>query len=303
MIESMPAILFGQLSRRTFLERASRAVAVTSMGVAMKVICSAAGADSVRLALLSDLHIAANPNDANRGFLPTQNLIAVLPQVIASQPDGAIINGDLARMSGELADYEAVCSLLLQQAPQIPIYLGLGNHDDRANFSMVFNKPAGARQAVPDKHVLVLEWPLMRIILLDSLLYPTKTAGLLGKPQRQWLGQYLEISDARPTVIFVHHTLGDGDGDLLDVDRLFEIIRPHRKVKAIFYGHSHEYSMGRHQGVHLINLPAVGYNFTDKEPVGWIEAQFTPQGADLKLHAIAGNRAQNGSRALISWDI
>src|SRR2546422_5539601 len=46
----------------------------------------------------------------------------------------------------------------------------------------------------------------------------------------------------RPTLLFVHHTLGDGDGELLDVQRLFELVRPQRKVKAIFYGHSHKYA-------------------------------------------------------------
>jgi hypothetical protein len=102
-------------------------------------------------------------------------------------------------------------------------------------------------------------------------------------------------------MLFVHHTLSDGDGDLLDVDRLFEVIRPHTKVKAIFYGHSHEYSYGRHQGVHLVNLPAVGYNFADKEPVGWVDAIFTSGGVRLTLKTIGGNRAADGETRSLSW--
>src|SRR5206468_3292847 len=128
---------------------------------------------------------------------------------------------------------EAIKNLLSPMAAQRPIYLALGNHDDRANFLKTFDKSAGTRQSVQDKFVLLIEQPVVRVIMLDSLLYPTKTAGLLGKPQRQWLGKYLENSDGRPTVLFIHHTLSDGDGDLLDVDRLFEVIRPHKKVKAI----------------------------------------------------------------------
>jgi hypothetical protein len=102
-------------------------------------------------------------------------------------------------------------------------------------------------------------------------------------------------------VLFVHHTLSDGDGDLLDVDRLFEVIRPHPKVKAIFYGHSHEYSFGRHQGVDLVNLPAVGYNFADKEPIGWVDAVFAPDGVKLTLTSIGGNRTAHGQSTRLSW--
>jgi Icc protein len=64
-----------------------------------------------------------------------------------------------------------------------------------------------------------------------------------------------EADPDKPAIFFVHHTLGEGDGDLLDSNRLFEIIRPHRHVKAIFYGHSHMWQIGEREGVKLINLP------------------------------------------------
>jgi 3',5'-cyclic-AMP phosphodiesterase len=130
-----------------------------------------------------------------------------------------------------------------------------------------------------------------------------KTAGLLGKAQREWLAKFLENSDTRSTVIFVHHTLKDGDTDLLDVGRLFEMIRPHKKVKAIFYGHSHQYAFGQENGVHLVNVPAVGYNFNDNEPVGWMDAEFTDKGVDLVLKAFAGNRTHDGKSTSLTWAI
>jgi hypothetical protein len=88
---------------------------------------------------------------------------------------------------------------------------------------------------------------------------------------------------------------------MLDANRLFEIIRPHRQVKAIFYGHSHAWNLSERQGVKLINLPAVGYNFADHEPVGWVDARFRRNGVDLTLHAIAGNRDQNGKTSRVLW--
>ena len=53
-----------------------------------------------------------------------------------------------------------------------------------------------------------------------------KVAGLLGQDQRAWLEQFLKEADDRPIVFFVHHTLGEGDGDLLDTDRFFQILKP-----------------------------------------------------------------------------
>ena len=67
--------------------------------------------------------------------------------------------------------------------------------------------------------------------------------------------------------------------------RGFEIVRPHRQVKAIFYGHSHVWELDHRQHLQLINLPAIGYNFRDQDPVGWVDARFHRQGVDLTLHA------------------
>src|SRR5690606_33357489 len=102
-------------------------------------------------------------------------------------------------------------------------------------------------------------------------------------------------------VFFLHHTLGDGDGDLLDFEQVFQIMKPYRQVKAIFYGHSHAYSIAQRDHIYLINQPAVGYNFSDAQPVGWLDAKFSPQGVGLTLHAIGGNLEEDGQTKQIEW--
>ena len=253
----MPGIFYQPVNRRKFLGGSAGAIALLALGKGAGFLRGEAERP-VHMALLSDTHVPADPKNEYRKFLPWENLKTVVPQVIGARPEGVILNGDAARLTGELADYEAVKQLLVSLAERTPIYLGLGNHDDRDNFFKVFDHPLGERQKVAGKHVLVIERPLVRLILLDSLLYVNKAAGLLGKSQREWLGTFLENSDARATILFVHHTLGDGDGDLLDVERFFEVIRPHKKVKAVIYGHSHKYAFGQEDGIHLVNLPAVG---------------------------------------------
>jgi hypothetical protein len=88
---------------------------------------------------------------------------------------------------------------------------------------------------------------------------------------------------------------------LLDVPRLFSMIEPIRKVKAIVYGHSHEYRYSEFEGIHLINLPATGYSFNRNEPVGWVDAQLTAIGGDFTLHVVDGNRDKDGSVKKLKW--
>jgi Icc protein len=95
--------------------------------------------------------------------------------------------------------------------------------------------------------------------------------------------------------------MGDGDGDLLDVLRLFPIIKPVRKVKAIVFGHSHVYGYSQFEDIHLINLPAVGYNFSDAQPVGWVEACLRSDGGDFTLRAAGGNKDEDGQTTKLTW--
>jgi len=73
------------------------------------------------------------------------------------------------------------------------------------------------------------------------------------------------------------------------------------KVKAIVYGHSHVYGFSEFEGIHLINLPATGYNFSDSDPVGWVQARLTKRGGDFILHAVAGNKDNDGGLTRLTW--
>lgn len=250
-------------------------------------------------ALLSDTHIAADPLNENRGFRPAENLKKVVGEVARTRPETVLVNGDVARLEGLPGDYAAFKTAIEPLSKTAPLCMTLGNHDHRKNFTAAFSE--GDQRPVKDKHVVVLEQAPIRAILLDSLMVTNQTPGFLGKAQRTWLSEYLESASKMPTLIFVHHTLDDRDASLLDSERLLAIVRPHRQVKAIVYGHSHVYRYDSLDGMHLINLPAIGYNFADTEPVGWVDAVFTGQGGELKLHAIGGNTALNGKTTSLSW--
>jgi 3',5'-cyclic-AMP phosphodiesterase len=294
----MPQLFYNQ-NRRSFLKTSAQAAGLLAAH-AVGVTSVFGAANETHLALLSDTHISEDAQNFYRGFYPYKNLQRVVPEVIAAKPDAVLINGDVARLTGEKADYRQVKGLLQPLASQKPIYMTLGNHDHRENIQEVFSVPKEV-QSVKDKRVLVIEQPITRFILLDSLMYVNKTPGFLGQLQRTWLETYLGQSDNTPVVLFVHHTLTDQDSALLDTDKLFEIIRPFQKVKAVFYGHSHEYKYDTLDGIHLINQPAVGYNFSDAEPVGWVSGKFGKKGVDLTLHAFGGNLKDNGKTTSLAW--
>jgi 3',5'-cyclic AMP phosphodiesterase CpdA len=222
--------------------------------------------------------------------------------VVAARPDGVLVCGDVARLEGREEDYRELKALLAPVAAAAPVYVALGNHDDRTSFRRVFAETSGWPAPVDRKHVTVIEHRALRAVVLDSLLYVNQVAGLLGKAQREWLAAWLPTVADRPVVIFVHHPPTDEDGDLLDGDRLLEILRPNRNVEALFHGHAHVWKRGRRDGLHVVGLPALGYNFDDTQPVGWVDARLGADGASLTLRAVAGNRAEDAKTTVLEWE-
>src|SRR5438445_8066472 len=143
----MPGIFYHPINRRKFLGYSARALALLALSKRTDLLGQerAEAAKPVHLALLSDTHVPADPKNEYRKFLPWENLQAVVPQVIESRPEGVILNGDVARLTGELADYEAGKQLLAPLAERAPGYIGLGNHDDRDNFFKLVDHPPGNR--------------------------------------------------------------------------------------------------------------------------------------------------------------
>ncbi len=277
------------LSRRSFI----------AMPAALAVSLLASEKEA-RWALFSDTHIPANPLEEYRGSKPVVNLAMVVRQLEQAKLDGAMACGDLARLEGLAPDYDALVELVEPIANKFPLAMVLGNHDDRDNFLKALGATQKSAQPIKGRHVLAIDAGPVEIITLDSLIKPNYTPGLLGKAQRDWLKERL-ARQTKPTILCVHHTLDDGDGSLLDAPRLFEIAKSAPAVKAIVYGHSHVYKFETWEGIHLVNLPAVGYNFRDTEPIGWVETVFTPTGASFTLHAVGGSLEKNGKTVTLKW--
>jgi 3',5'-cyclic AMP phosphodiesterase CpdA len=280
------------IDRRGFLAAA--------LGAGFAARLHAGTAAPARWALLSDPHCPADPKDVYRGFYSQENLRRTAAGVAKSSAQFCAISGDLARLTGSPADYAAFRELIAPVIEKMPVGLTLGNHDHRANFEQAFPAPQGTRQKIARKHVLTFEWTDLRAVFLDSLLETNVTPGQLGTVQRRWLAGYVR-ADERPALLFVHHDFRDEDGSLVDAPKLLETIAPLPQVKAVFYGHSHEYGVETRNGIHLVNVPSTAYNFRDQDPVGWVEMALTRTGAKLRLNAMAGNTKPDGTEASLEW--
>jgi hypothetical protein len=257
-------------------------------------------------ALLSDTHIAADPATEARGQVMARNLEAVIADVLAQpgRPEAAIIDGDLALKDGQPGDYQTLLKLIEPlRAAGVPVHLVLGNHDHRGNFRQVLGAEAHGDPGLADKQVTVIAGKAHRLILLDSLEVVDGVPGKLGPEQRAWLGRILDAEPETPAVLFVHHNLGPDDSfQLIDTEELLGLIGPKRQAKAVVFGHTHVWgSKQDDQGIHQVNLPAIGYPFAAEQPIGWCRLVLESEGAVLQLRCIGQARKDHNRRVPLAW--
>jgi 3',5'-cyclic AMP phosphodiesterase CpdA len=287
------------LDRRQFLRTLlATAGGLTAFGSSRAL--ATPGRESAYWAFLSDTHIAGDPDNKYRGFCPYQNLREVRRQVLAGPPEGLVVTGDVARQNGRSDDYQNFCDLVAPIAHERPVHLATGNHDDRDNFLHAFQKSNHPSWVVNGKRMLAVNAGPVKLIILDSLLFVDLPWGRLGNGQRAWLQTYLRACDESPVVLMLHHPIFGKDA-LWDAKSLLRLIKPSRKVKAIVHGHSHRFGFGQWEGIHLINLPATGYNMDGDQPVGWVEAHLGAEEGLFTLHALEGNTRPNGHTTRLRW--
>ena len=263
------------------------------------------------LVLISDTHIASDPDTVSRDVNMTDHFKTVSGEIMAwpESPDAVLINGDLAFNSGEPEDYAAVLRLLhpLREAG-MPIHLNLGNHDHRQHFWAAMPDSRSVPPHLPDRQAALVRTPTANWFMLDSLIRTLVTPGMLGDQQRAWLASALDANPDKPAIIMVHHQPGPlapgkppGNG-LEDADLLFNVIRPRRQVKAWFFGHTHRWSVRQDEsGIALINLPPTAYVFEAGQPSGWVHATMFDNGMRLELRCVDLSHPAQGQIAKLTW--
>jgi 3',5'-cyclic AMP phosphodiesterase CpdA len=262
--------------------------------------------DPHRLALLSDVHIAASTSAKERGVMMYDHLRQVCGELLdlTTQPAAIFINGDCAYHTGETADYQTLLKLLhpLRQAGHT-LHLGMGNHDDREHLWKTIPDSESHVDPLPQKQVSLLEYPRANVLQLDSLNQTNHTPGVLGEEQLNWLKSTLDAHAQKPAIVMVHHQPDERPkpSGLTDTQALLDVLLPRRQVKALFYGHTHVWEIANRSGMHCINLPAVAYVFKEGEPSGWVDAHLRENGMSLELRCVDASHPKHGQKIELTW--
>lgn len=273
------------------------------------LVAGQTGADeatkSTRIALLSDTHIDADKTKISREVNMSEHLAQAWEQVTAATArlSAAIVHGDVAHLKGQPGDYRQVAQLLIPAGKAaLPLHFMMGNHDDRDNFREVLK--ASSASPLESHHVSIIETPHANWLLLDSLETVNVTPGKLGDAQLKWLAAALDAKADKPAIISVHHHPvfeGEKVGGIQDTKELFELLVPRKHVKAVFFGHTHNWNQKVHEGIHLVNLPPVAYVFAKDKPSGWVEAAIDGKGMELTFHGVGPANEAHGKKIELAW--
>ena len=254
---------------------------------------------------LSDTHIFADPNEERHNTNPNKNFAAVREAVLKldHKPQGIIVTGDFAALQGRSEDYRQIATQVFPYTENgIPVHVSFGNHDNIDNYYDVFKGMKKTVTPVVNKHITVLETPNANLFLLDSLYQTDIVSGLLSIQQLRWLEKELLARNDKPALLFAHHNLDNNSGTLMDREEFWNVVKSAKQVKAYIYGHTHVYQQSVRDNVHLINLPALGWEFqSGKEPLGWSDVEIAGSGIELTLHSIPSGHSKNGDTRKFTW--
>ncbi len=210
------------------------------------------------IAHLSDLHITGTDPETRRN----RRAITAIERVANLQPgaDCLLVSGDLVE-NGSREEYQFLHTQF--QKLHLPIYVVLGNHDERANFRAIFANYPGMAQSSGPVHYCIDQWPV-QIIALDTLI-EGRADGRLEPEALAWLSATLARAPHKPTLILMHHPPSAIGLVGLDNIRLNEgreaftkIIAANPQIERILCGHVHRASHTRFAGTIVSTSSATG---------------------------------------------
>ncbi len=209
--------------------------------------------NTIKLIHITDLHLGDNLGDQLSAVDCDQSLLQILERVQNEEFDLLLITGDITN-HGAVSAYQRLQEYLKDIAPK-PIYLLPGNHDNWSNAEKVF-------QYLP-KHIVLGDW---QIILLDSN-EGNHHYGQLSQQELQFLEQSLSVSQAKYSLIALHHHPVDIASPWMDAMRVknnsefFDIINRFSSPRAVVWGHIHQEFDKYHSGVRLLSSPSTCTQF------------------------------------------
>jgi Icc protein len=238
------------------------------------------------LCQISDPHIVERGTLAYGRVDTPAHLERCVRKILAlpRRPDVVVATGDLTD-NATAGEYGLLGEIL---APlDMPLYLAVGNHDDRDVLRAAF--PAHTYLLGEDGFAqYVVEDFAMRLVVLDTLM-PGKPGGMLCEKRLAWLDRTLAAS-SRPTVVAQHHPPFATGLSFMDRMSLADpaaegaVISKYAHVERVIAGHHHRTSQARFAGTVASICPSTAHQLLlDLVPGADIRFTFEPSGFQLHL--------------------
>lgn len=195
------------------------------------------------IAQISDMHIKTEGRLAY-GVVDTAKMLEHCVHHlmhVGPRPDVVLATGDLVDF-GRPTEYELLRRLL---APvNVPLFLLMGNHDERDALRSAFSEPDFDHLRAHDEFVqYAVDLGGLRLIALDTVV-PGQGGGRLCAQRLKWLDTQLS-QDSTPTIVAMHHPPFETGIAHMDIQGLegregfAEIIARHDHVQRVMCGHLH----------------------------------------------------------------
>lgn len=214
------------------------------------------------IAQITDLHVWPASDGLNnaRNADRLRRVLSCL-NAMAAPPAAILATGDLTD-TGSAAEYAELAEILSES--RVPVWLGVGNHDVRANLLTQFG-PDRVRTDPNGFVQYAIDVGDLRIVMADTLDEGADDAALC-EARADWLMRTLEAEPLRPTVLALHHPpIPSGVGwmdprnDTGWLTRLETALENQPQVRALICGHMHRAFGGQFAGrpVHVCSATTI----------------------------------------------
>lgn len=151
------------------------------------------------IAQISDTHIALDTEDADRRIADFEATIADI-NALDPPPDLIVHSGDIVQ-NGRLDEYRCAAEILSRA--NAPVYLMVGNKDDRDHLRQTF--PSATYLNTDDGFIAysIEDFPV-RLVMLDTL-KPGDNKGTLCQLRLDRMTEMIAADTDKPVAVFAHH--------------------------------------------------------------------------------------------------
>jgi len=211
------------------------------------------------IAQISDTHVALDTPNADERMRDFENTIADI-NALDPAPDVIVHTGDIVH-NGRQEEYARAMRILTKA--RVPVYVLVGNKDDRANLRAAF--AARGYLSADSKFIdyAIEDYPV-RLIAVDTLRTGSNKGDFCPERARRLI-EMIDAEATKPIAVFAHHPPFEVPvgPDALNfetpemMERLRQALQHSGRVVAVFSGHVHRGTAGHVGNIAATVMPSI----------------------------------------------